>query len=108
MVCNMAIDEVEIDSVTGFDSCNPAISIKSKLACSQFEYTSWVEMIKIDRVYIITFLLFCGLLFLFLGSIFKSFFSILVIALAGGLCLLVYLNKKLNFPVYCKKIINNY
>lgn len=101
-VCDPEQKELLLVDKSGFDSCNPKITIKSSAACSVYNYSNWIDELGLHRVFVITILLMLGSLFLLLGVTFKYVFSILIMALFGGLILLTYLNQTLQFPVYCK------
>lgn len=107
-VCDPEQKELLLVDKSGFDSCNPKITIKSSAACSVYNYSNWIDELGLHRVFVITILLILGALFLLLGVTFKYVFSILIMALFGGLILLTYLNQTLQFPVYCKLIIFYY
>lgn len=101
-VCDPNQTELQIVDKTGFNSCNPKITIKSSAACSVYTYSNWIDELGVEKAFIITVLLILGILFLFFGVTFKYVFSIIIMASFGGLILFTYFNQSLQYPVYCK------
>lgn len=104
-VCDPDQKGIQIVDKTGFNSCNPKITVKSNAACSVYNYSNWIDELGVHKAFIITALLMLGIIFLFFGVTFKYVFSIIIMSLFGGLILLAYLNESLQYPAYCKLLL---
>lgn len=105
-ICNEDIEKYKIKDVKDFDTCKPSFTVESKSACTSYQYSPWVENIKVSKPVIIAVFLVLGISLLFFGKILEIIVSIVLTSFFGGLILYSTLGEYLSTtPIYCKYFI---
>lgn len=95
-------DDVVIDDVSNFDTCNPTITLRSNALCEGVPASTWIELTQVKPEIWGFILIIVGLFILLFGNKYRVAFGVIMMGTISGIGLVILVSPFVKFPTSCK------